>query len=440
MKPERLLVPLWLVAMGSLAHAAPACELDRAQQLFARQPRPDADIAALLSSCTGSTDYRVFLLEGLMARDNHRLDEAAALLEKAHGLAPREISPTLELALTREWRDEPRAARVLYEQALAADPKSRAALLGLARVARAQYHFAEADRIYRQLLLANPRDVEARNGLAWIALSEKQFDLAHDGFQQVLAQSPENVEAKDGLNGIDNSWRYQVDLTAGATHSDQGTAGSGGIDLLTSLDATGTLETGIFHNSSELPSAQLTEQTLLPSNDFRVGYFWRVPSNYNLSLSYDYRDHSGLPAEHWLQAAAGSYISHDFQWFAGIRESFGAPQWNNQLAQAGLIGTVAKNWEVVGTGYYSTFEIAGPGTASHSRDSDYAFALDINRQGPGNSFFNIGAGYSPDIDNFDIHARAVLPVGARNALLLSVEHISVNNEVQATIGWRCYFQ
>jgi hypothetical protein len=165
-----------------------------------------------------------------------------------------------------------------------------------------------------------------------------------------------------------------------------------------------------------------------------------VPESYNLSLTYDYRDHSGLPAEHWLQAGAGSYISNGLQWFAGLRESFGAPQWDNQLVQAGLIKSVAENWEVVGTGYYSIYEVTGIDGVSHGHDSNYAFAMDINRQGPGNSFFNIGAGYSPDIDNVDIHARAVVPVNDRNAVLLSVEHISINNEVQATIGWRCYFQ
>ena len=66
--------------------------------------------------------------------------------------------------------------------------------------------------------------------------------------------------------------------------------------------------------------------------------------------------------------------------------------------------------------------------------------IDVNRQGPGNSFLNFGAGYSPEISNVDVHARLVLPTSSRGALLFSIEHVSVNHELLANIGWRFYWQ
>jgi hypothetical protein len=269
---------------------------------------------------------------------------------------------------------------------------------------------------------------------------DKQFDQARTGYQQVLTDFPDNAEAKAGLTGIDSSYRYQLDLLTGYVNSDQGSSVGGGADLLASLNATDSLELGFYHNDKELPAPELAQQTLLPSNDFRVGYISRVPQNYDWSISYDYRDHSGLATEHWLQGGVGGYVLDGVQLFAGLRDSFGAPQWDGQLADAGVISSVADGWEVVGTGYFSSYAVQVPGGKWHGHDTDYAFSADLNRQGPGNTFFNIGVGYSPDLDNFDVHGRAVIPVIAGNALLFSIDHVSINNETQATIGWRFFLQ
>ncbi len=160
-----------------------------------------------------------------MAREDHHLDDAIALLKKARDLAPHEISPTLELALTQEWRGELlRQVRATYEQALAIDPKSLGAMLGLARVECAQYHLEEARQTYREVLKIDLAcNADARNGLASVAQMDKQFDQARTGYQQVLTDFPDNAEAKAGLTGIDSSYRYQLDLlTEAYVNSDQG--------------------------------------------------------------------------------------------------------------------------------------------------------------------------------------------------------------------------
>jgi tetratricopeptide (TPR) repeat protein len=441
MKIYPFLLPLILVSTAE-AEGAPLCQLDEAQALFDK-PSPDhAAIRHLLQACvdTGSTDYRAYMLLGVTARDQHDLDDAAKFLERAHDLAPKEASPALELAVTDEWRNEPDAARALYEGVLSADPTSRPALLGLARVDRSQYRFDQASEIYNALLRANPKDVDARNGLAAIALANRELDTARAGFQSVLKDAPGNAEAQAGLAGVDNTWRYQLDLTGGAIHSNTGTAGSGGADLLLYVNATDAVELGALFNSDELPSPQLTEQTLLPSDDFRVGFYRNVPSDYHWSVTYDYRSHDGLPSEHWLQANVGSYFADGLQWFLNARESFGDVRWNNQLIQAGLDIPLTGPWDVAVSGYFAHSQNSSLMFPTGGRRENYAVNADIERQGPGNSFFLVGAGYSPDIDNTDVHARLVLPVTDRTAFLFSIEHVSINDETQATVGWRFFFQ
>lgn len=427
---------------ASAAYCSPACQLDRAQTLFGQTPRPDATITALLDACAnaGDQDYRIPLLQGVIARTQGRLDEAAALLEDAHRQAPQEKSPILELALTQEWRGQTHAARTLYAKVLARDPHSRAALLGLARVARAQYHFAEAKGYYDQLLQINPQDVDARNGLAWIALANKQFGPAHSGFSGVLALQPGNVEAQTGLNDLGKVWRYQLDLIGGATHTDVGSAGMGGADLQIATDAFNTFEVGDVFNSSQLPVTQLTQQTTLPTDDVRLGYYYRVPQGGNFSLAYDYRMHAGLPSEHWITASTGSYFGNGFQWVAGARTAFGAPEWNNLLLWAGATTQLSPLWQAEITGYFDSADYANAEHNFFNGGNTYAFVVDLNRQGPGNSFFNVGIGYSPDISNLDLHARFILPVTPRNDLLFAIEHVSINHEYQASLGWRFSWQ
>ncbi len=432
---------LCLVALGKAAQAGAACDLDATQKLFADRPRPDAAITSGLQACAkaGSNDYRLFLLQGVMARDQHRLDEAAALLEKAHGLAPRQPAPALELAVTQEWRDKTAEARRLYESILASDPTSRPAQLGLARVARAQYRFEEARRIYRAMLDRDAGDLEAQNGLAWIALAEKRLAAARAGFERVLAASPGDPEAAAGLTGANHAWRYQLDLTTGLVRTNSGTSVGGGVDLLTYVGATNQVEIGYYHNSSQLPSSELSQQTVLPSNDVRIGYYDAVPNHYNWSVTYDYRDHGALPSEHWLQFGAGSYLTPGLQWFAGFRESFGASQWNSQLLQGGVIQALGDHWDIVGAGYFSSFEKVGLNGVSLGRGFSDAFDVDLNRQGPGNWFVNLGAGYSPDLGTVDVHGRLMLPLNHDNAFVFSLTHISVNNEYEGAMTFRHYF-
>ena len=135
-----LLMAVLAVCLATIgASAQPACDIEQAQRLFGQQPRPTAEVERLLAACraAGSTDYRVYMFLGVMARDAGDRERAIDYLQKAHGMAPQEPNPALELGFTLE-AEHPRDARKVYEQILAREPASRPALLGLARVARSQ--------------------------------------------------------------------------------------------------------------------------------------------------------------------------------------------------------------------------------------------------------------------------------------------------------------
>lgn len=386
-----------------------------------------------------STDFGTLMQLGARARDAQDLPAAAAYFEQARVLDPQAESALLELAITREWQRRPQAARELYEQLLARDPKSRPALLGLGRVARAQYRLDEARDIYARLLEADPRDLDAQNGLAWVALANRNVAEAKRGFDGVLAAAPGNEEAKQGLRGVEETWPWQLDVAAGYVRTTGDHAWSAGALLRVDLDATQSVEVGGIHYTSELPTAGLTDQRLLPSNALHLGYFVRIPDRYDWAVVYDYREHSSLPTEHWLEARAGTYFGNGLQWFASARASFGASRWESQLYQTGLVVPLAGAWEIAPTVYYQHGN-NDPATGGLEHRNLFAYGLDLNRQGPGRSFFNVGAGYSPDISNVDLHARLVWPLSPQGALLVGIQHVTINHETQASVGWRFYWR
>jgi tetratricopeptide (TPR) repeat protein len=157
-----ILLPAFSAVLASAANAQQACEIEEAQRLFGLQPRPVAAVEKLLLACLSAraTDYRIFMFQGVMAREAGDSDRAIQLLQKSHDIAPNELNPALELAFTLEHDHRRQAARI-YEDILAKDPASRPALLGLARVARGQYRLDKARGIYEELLKSNPKDTEA---------------------------------------------------------------------------------------------------------------------------------------------------------------------------------------------------------------------------------------------------------------------------------------
>jgi len=418
-----------LVSIG--VRAQPACDVDQAQRLFGQQPRPTAEVERLLAVCeaAGSTDYRVYMFLGVMARDAGDREQAISYLRKAHDMASQEPNPALELGFTLEAHHPPEARKV-YEQILARDPASRPALLGLARVARSQNRLAEARGLYAKLLAVNPKDPEALNGMAWLALANRNREEARAGFDQVLTIEPNNEEAKIGLSMAPDVYRYLLDANGMMVSTTQGTSWGFGARGTAGVTAFDTLELGWQHFTNELQTVSFIGLATLPSDDITVGYQRLMPLSYAFSVVYDYRGHASLPTEHWIDGSVAFYLTDWLRWFGGYRQAFGAPQYNGRLIRSGLSATFAPSWEATATVWNSAQAVF------NNYQDLWTGVFEITHYGPRNLLVVAGVGYSPLIDNVDLHARAILPVTDRIALQLIAAHNSINADMRVTAGFR----
>jgi tetratricopeptide (TPR) repeat protein len=418
-----------LIAIPAIAQ--PACDIDQAQRLFGQQPRPTAEVERLLVDCqkAGSTDYRVYMFLGVMARDAGNRERAIEFLKKAHEMAPAEPNPALELAFTLEAGHAAEAGD-LYEEILRRDPRSRPAMLGLARVARSRNRLDDARALYQRLLEVNPKDPEALNGMAWLALASRNREQGRTGFEYVLTLDPGNEEAKIGLSKAPDVYRYLLDANGAMVSTTQGTSwgfGARGIAGITPFDS---LELGWQHFTNELQTVSAIGLATLPSDDITVGYHRLMPLSYAFSLVYDYRGHAALPTEHWIDGSVTFYLADWVRWFGGYRQAFGAPQYNGRLIRSGLSATVAPSWDVTATVYNSAQAVF------NNYQDLWTWVFEVTHYGPRNLLLVAGAGYSPLIDNVDLHARAILPVTDRIALQLIAAHNSINADMRVTAGLR----
>jgi len=413
------------------AHAQPGCDIDEAQRLFGQQPRPTAEVERLLVDCqkVGSSDYRVYMFLGVMARDAGEPERAIEFLKKAHDMAPEAPNPALELAFTLEAKHAREAGR-LYDEILKRDPSSRPAMLGLARVARSQNRLDDAHALYQRLLEANPKDPEALNGMAWLALASRNREQARAGFDYVLTLDPGNEEAKVGLSKAPDVYRYLFDANGAMVSTAQGTSWGFGARGTAGITAFDTLELGWQHFTNELQTVSAIGLATLPSDDITVGYHRLVPLSYAFSLVYDYRGHAALPTEHWIDGSVAFYLADWVRWFAGYRQAFGAPQYNGRLIRSGLSATVAPSWDVTATGYNSAQAVF------NNYQDLWTWVFEVTHYGPRNMLLVAGVGYSPLIDNVDLHARAILPLNDRLALQLIAAHNSINADMRVTAGLR----
>ena len=370
---------------------------------------------------------QVFL--GVMARDAGDRERAIAYLRKAHELAPEAPNPALELGFTLEAK-HPREARKVYEQILARDPTSRPAILGLARVARSQNRLDEARKLYERLLAVNAKDPEALNGMAWLALAERDREQARAGFEHVLQIAPDNEEATIGLSMAPDVYRYLLDTSTTFVSTAQGTSwgfGGRGSVGVTPFDS---LEVGWYHYTNELQTVTAIGVATLPSDDITLGYHRLVPLSYAVSLVYDYRGHNGLPTENWMEGGVDFYLADWLRWFGGYRQAWGGFQYDGRLIRTGLSATIAPSWEVTGTAYDSAQAIF------NNYENLWTGVIDLTYYGSHNLLLTGGVGYSPLIDNLDLHARAILRVTDRIALQLIAAHNSVNADTRVTAGLR----
>lgn len=333
-------------------------------------------------------------------------------------------------ALSFERNGQFELAHRAYDEAIRdSNPEARrSALLGLARVARAQTRLQDARAIYAELLTLNPSDLEAINGMAWVALADHDVSQAQQGFRKTLRLSPENAEAISGLTHSDQTTRYQLDVKGSWLNNDFGSLWGGSLGFSAAIDARQMVDAAVRRNSVDVGLLdQPTVSRLAPSTSVVLGYRWQIPSSYSVRVSAEQIERSTFASQRRLGIEGEYQLIDGLRLSGGFRQSVGTG-WRSQLRHVGLGVELGAGWQAVAR-IYSERNIE---LDTHRR----ALALEAVRQGPGPMLWVMGASHGTSPNATDVYGRAVLPVGNQGAILATIRHLSLNRETQVELGWR----
>ncbi len=375
-------------------------------------------------------DPQVYLLHGLLARSQKNYSAAIHWLEQAKNAAPsNDPVPSQELALTYEWSLQLKKAQALYQELLRKNPKSRSALLGLARVETAEYHIRIARLIYTQLLTTNPKDIDALNGMGHLQLTDKKFKQARTYFNEALQLKPGNNDSVIGLAQLNNSTRYMASFNQGQYRVQGQQSDSSVLYGYADINATDRIIGIATHNSKQLQLDLTVEPTVLPNNSIFLGYQHQIPGKYGWGISYDVRQHNSLPVESRAGGTGNIYLLSALQWFGGFWAGYPSP-WNNQLYFSGLTYYTKLPVNLSVTGFWGNEELGGQTST---------YTVDLSRELANSAFYNLGASYNATQKFWGYHGRLIWPTFKHQAIEGSIEHYNYNAVTIFGVGWRVYW-
>lgn len=413
------------------------CDADNGLILMNSENPPLDKIKDILIRCDKNTpnNTSALLLHGLLARHiaqqkNQDYGNAIAwLLKASQSAAPGNDTPKLELAVTYEWAGDYKQALLIYNQILAKAPNTKAALLGKARTLNFSYQIGPALALYKQLLIRYPNDIAVLSGQGETYMANYEFKKARENFNQILSKHPTNKQALSDLDNLNKSTKNLLDLSIG--HYTVPPNSSDGLNLyyFRNLNATDGLTLLATHNTKQIQSGFGVGSSLLPNDSLLVGYQRNVPNKYGWQVSYDARDHHGLPFEHRLFGSTNIYLQRNLEWFGGARFAFPSV-WNTQLLISGFNIHTSLPVDVRVTGFWS-FQAIGGFSSSYSLD----FSKELNNH----LFYDIGPSYLVEQKSWEAHGRLILPVFKNQALVVQASHYIFNNSTFLNAGWRVYW-
>jgi tetratricopeptide (TPR) repeat protein len=122
-------------------------------------------------------------------------DEAIALAQKA-AAAGGGVAATTELAHAQEAKGDSAAAEATYRQAIAADPKALAPVIGLATVLRKSGRAAEAEPMLAKVIEASPGAIPAYKEMARVKIAQNRAQDAVADANLAAAMAENDPEAK----------------------------------------------------------------------------------------------------------------------------------------------------------------------------------------------------------------------------------------------------
>lgn len=409
-----------------------ACDANLGLLLLNKKQVNLIQINAILRQCDRLQPQEIttLMLHGLLARQYKQYQEAIrwfTLAQQRAGI--NNTIPLTELAVTYEWDHQPKKALAIYEQLLFINPQEIAALLGQARVLRALYDIQPSIASYNKILQKNPKNIEALTGLGESLLADYQLDAAKAVLQKSLALSPHNPQTQNDIAMLNNTTKNMLGISGG--HYSVPPQDSDGLNVFyfRNLNATDGLTLYATHNTKQIESGFGTGPTLLPNNSVLLGYQHLVPQQYGWQVSYDARQHDGLPFEHRVYGLANIFITDNFQWFNALRIILPNP-WNTQLFISGVTAYTPLPFDITLTGFWAQQQIGG---------KNETYALDFSKEYSNRLFYNVGPSYLPREDSWEIHGRVIVPTFKNQALVAEYSHYFFNKSTFATLGWRFYW-
>ncbi len=131
--------------------------------------------------------------------ENRKPDEALAAYHKAAELIPKDPEPHISAGLLEERQKNLAGAETDYKQALALDPHSTDAVLGLTNLYMKSGRIAEAEPTLRKLAEDRPEDAGIHLQLGRVLAAQGKKEEAIPEFQMALKLSPNDADAQRDL-------------------------------------------------------------------------------------------------------------------------------------------------------------------------------------------------------------------------------------------------
>lgn len=393
--------------------------IDKIQSLLSKADRLEPNTAATL------------MLHGLLARHFKAYPAAIQWLSQAANVAKSgDVTPLTELAVTYEWASQFQQALFVYQEILRKKPNDHTALLGKARVFRSLYQIPESKALYRQILESSPKDVAGLTGYGETLMTNYELEQAREVFNSALALKPADTDILKDLSLLDKTTKNILSVTGG--HYAVPPKNSEGMNVyyFRNLNATDGLSLLATHNTKQIESGFGIGPTLLPNSSLLMGYQRILPKKYNWQLSYDARQHNGLPFENRAFGLAGLFLRSNLEWFNGVRIIAPRP-WNTRLYISGLTVYTPLPADVTLTGFWTEQQIGGY-TSS--------YVIDLKKEFSNRFFYDLGASYLPQQQgSWEVHGKLILPIFKNQALVSEYSHYFFNNSTYFIAGWRVYW-
>jgi tetratricopeptide (TPR) repeat protein len=151
---------------------------------------------------------------GYVRLDQKRFEEAFNLFDRARKAAPQRQdardgydSANFWLAMQRgadaQRQNQPQAAALAFQEALALRPLDNGALLGVANAYVQERMYTQAEAKFQQVLTQDPNNSDALSGLGFVRLNEGKFDDAQRLFAQAHRLDPGRKDVAQGYRNAE---------------------------------------------------------------------------------------------------------------------------------------------------------------------------------------------------------------------------------------------